>query len=102
MPGGVQVVEGNGQGNTFPQNVDDSYSAPAGVYDTLVNHPDGTWTLTRKNRVKWNFNSAGWLVSLQDRNNNQVSLSYDSTNHLQSVTDATGVRSLLFTWDSTK
>src|SRR5205823_13487604 len=44
----VTVVEGDGSQNTFSQNMDGSFTAPAGDFDTLVRNQNGTYTLTRK------------------------------------------------------
>ena len=95
----VQLVTGDGRGETFTQNVDGSYSATAGIWDNLTANADGSYTLTKKDLTVWTFNAAGLLQSIADKNGNTAILAYNATNQLQSVTDATG-RQLAFAWDS--
>lgn len=76
-----------------------SYVAPTGPYDVLVKNGDGTYTLTTKEQIRYNYSSAGKLTSIVDRNNNATTVSYDGSGHLASVTDSGG-RSLTFTTDT--
>jgi YD repeat-containing protein len=69
-----------------------------GFYDTLLKNPDGSWTLRKTDQRSYNFNSSGKLVSIQDRNNNLISLGYDGNGRLQEVTDTVG-RKFLFNYD---
>ncbi|MFN4180917.1 MAG: DUF6531 domain-containing protein [Armatimonadota bacterium] len=67
-----------------------SFIPPSGIYDELIRHPDGTWTLTFKNQTKMNFDNSGRLVSIVDRNGKQANLSYDANGRLIRVQEESG------------
>src|SRR5439155_14116812 len=71
----------------------------AGVFSTLTKNPDGTFTLTRKDQTRFVFSSAGKLSSIQDKNANAISLTYDGSGNLARVTDTVS-RNLTFTYDA--
>jgi RHS repeat-associated protein len=48
----------------------------------------GTYTLTRKDGVKYFFTSAGYLSSIQNRNGQALTLTRDGNNNLLSVSDS--------------
>jgi RHS repeat-associated protein len=93
----TRVSEG-GRSVIFVRNLDGSYARPPGVFETLVRNGDGTFTLSRKDQVKFNFTSMGKLQSVVDRNNNRVDLLYDGSGLLDRATDSDG-RYLDFTND---
>jgi YD repeat-containing protein len=51
-------------------------SSYPGYYDVLVINGDGTWTLNKTDQRNYQFDAAGKLSAIRDRNNNQISLSY--------------------------
>ena len=73
------ILDGsNGRKIEFTYNQSDgSYTPPNGIYDTLQKKPDGTHTLTKKHGKKYNFDINGNLISIVDRNQNQISFTYD-------------------------
>jgi RHS repeat-associated protein len=94
----VQAVFGDGRGVTFTENIDGSYSPTAGNFETMVKNGDGTYTLTKKDLTVWTFGATGWLRSIADRNGNTATLTYNTSNQVTAVTDATG-RQLTLAWD---
>lgn len=58
-------------------------------HSVIIKNPDGTFTLTRKYGTQYNFDSSGKLISIVDRNNNKIILSY-TDGLLSSITDASG------------
>ena len=64
-------------------------SSYPGYYDTLIHSGDGTWTLRKTDQRSYQFDSSGKLTSIQDRNSNQISLSYGGGN-LSQITDTVG------------
>jgi RHS repeat-associated protein len=68
---------------------DGAYRTPLGRYDTLVKHPDGTWTQTDKHQTRREYDSAGRLVAIVDRNGNALTYGY-TADQLTTITDATG------------
>lgn len=88
---------GDGHSETYVFN-GTSYTPPPGVFSILARNDDGTFTLTKRNRTRYNFSPAGKLASIVDRNGNQVLLSYDAGGHLTTIT-GTGGRTLTLTYD---
>jgi len=71
-------------------------AAPADDTTTTIMNGSPAWTLTAKSGEKRLFDSAtGSLTSIIDRNGNAISLTYDSSNRLTTVTDA-ALRHLYF------
>jgi RHS repeat-associated protein len=54
-----------------------TYSSPNGVFDRLVRNQDGTYTLRDKNGGIRQYDAAGRLTEVRDRNGNQLLLTYD-------------------------
>lgn len=89
---GAYVVRRNPSGNKdkFAKNADNTYTAPAGVFDTLTKDAQG-YLITTKNGIKYRFNASGYLSSIADRNANQITLTYDtSTGVLIKITGTDG------------
>lgn len=72
---------------------------PLDFYGQIVKNSDTTYTLTFKDGRIHQFNAAGKLVSLTDRNNNVITLTYDANSNPVTVTDTSG-RTLTLTYDS--
>ncbi len=65
------------------------YIPPLGHYDNLVKNMDNTYTLTWKNQTKWNFTTALRLSAIVDENGNTITLGYDGSNRVHTITDPT-------------
>jgi len=75
----------------FTANGSGGWTAPAGVNADLVRNADQTWSLTyRASAEKLTFTSGGYLIKDVDRNGVGLTLSYDSSNRMSSLTDANG------------
>jgi YD repeat-containing protein len=91
---------GDGSGWTFTYNsVLNSYSlsSPPNERAQLVSNPTGGFTLTLADGTQKVFNSQDLLAAVIDRNHNQTTLAYDSSNRLTSVTSPGG-STLTFTY----
>jgi RHS repeat-associated protein len=88
-PGGPQALFTNSGG---------TLAAPQGLTDTLVKNGDNTYTLTTKSGPKMNFDTAGKLANLKDRNNNTTTIAYNGSGFISTVTDP-GSRQFTFTTD---
>ena len=75
------------------------YTAPTGIYDTLVHNVDGTYTLTTKSQIKYHFNTSLYCDTITDENGNQVSISHNAGNYVTSIADATG-RTITLSYDT--
>jgi len=104
MPIGANAFiywRGDGSGWTFTYNSalnSYSLSSPPDERAQLVQNPaTGAFTLTFADGTQKVFNSQGLLAAVIDRNNNQTTLAYDSSNRLISVTSPGG-STLTFTY----
>lgn len=89
-----------GDGNTEVYVLNGSvYVPPPGVFNTLAQNSDGSFTVTQKDQTQYNFTSAGVLSNITDKNGNQILFSYDGSGNLTQITDTVG-RNLTLTYDS--
>ncbi len=72
---------------------------PLDFYGQIVKNADNTYTLTFDDGRIHQFNTSGKLVSMADRNNNTITLTYDANSNPITVTDASG-RTLTLAYDS--
>ena len=96
--GEVLILDGSGRSDVYLPATGGGYTPPPGRFGSLVHNGDGTWSLTEPDQTKRTFSSGGRLVSIADRNGNTLSLSYNQSGQLSTVTEATG-RSLTFGYD---
>jgi YD repeat-containing protein len=98
--GTVTDKEADGHQVTFAPTGSGNYSPMnAGVFDTLNQNGDGSFTLTRKNQTRFNFLPAGKLTTIADRNGNTQTLTYGPSGGLASIIDSSG-RTFSFGSDS--
>ncbi|MBI1928507.1 PEP-CTERM sorting domain-containing protein [Candidatus Poribacteria bacterium] len=108
--GGLVVRMPDGRLDLYVDDGTGTLKPPLGIYNQLTPNPDGTFTLTTKERDTYNFDASGRLTSVSDRNGNTtilvysgdqltfvaapdgrfLSLNYDVIDHLVSVTDPLG------------
>ena len=87
--GAVDLVRADGRLDHYVSAGSGTYTAPTGIYDTLVDRVGGGWTLTLTDRTTYTFNSDGTLASESDPNGNTLSLAYASE-RVSSLTDTAG------------
>ena len=93
ISGVARLVDGDGTETPYAQS-GASWVAPSGVYDTLVQNGAGTWTLTQKGGMQYQFSSGGQLNSVIDMAGNATTMGY-SGGVLTSILDATGSHGLM-------
>ncbi|ARU42344.1 hypothetical protein CCB80_14780 [Armatimonadetes bacterium Uphvl-Ar1] len=98
-PGSAIVRYGDGTQHPYTETTPGVFDAPPGIHDTLVKNSNNTWTITSKDRSKLEFNTAGRLTAVKDKNNNTVTVTRNAGQKITSISDGTG-RSLTFTYDS--
>lgn len=83
-----------------------TFKTPDGQYFTLRKNADNTYTIVDKGGVTYTFEAVAGtkdqranLTSIKDRNGNALTLNYDASKRLSTVTD--GVRTLTFGYDGT-
>ena len=73
----VIVLRGNNRRDEFTFSTPNSLTPPSGVYDTLMQNADGTYTLTSKHGDKELYDANGNLTRTEDRNGNALTFTYD-------------------------
>jgi YD repeat-containing protein len=94
--GAAIVRDADGTAHLFRREANGSYTAPAGNYDTLVHHPDQTFTLTHPDQSTHLFDASGRLTQVRDRNGNAINLTY--TNNVLTQAQAAGGQTLTFAY----
>ena len=73
----VTVFLEDGHAETFTSSGGGAFTTEAGLFKTLVENPDNSLTLTRKDQVRYELAATGELTSLVDRNGNTIACAYD-------------------------
>ena len=94
----VTIRWGDGRTETWTPDGGGGYTPQYGVFDTLIDNGDGTFTLRKKDLTVYNFNTSGKLSGIVDKNLNTLSLTYSAGN-LALVSDTSG-RNISFTYDA--
>ena len=95
-PGGnVAIVMPDGSRDLYRRNAppnEHTFIPPVQVYHTLIENPEGSFTLTlKRSKVKYNYSPAHQLLSsIEDRWGNTLILNRDGDGNLVSVVDAAG------------
>lgn len=97
--GSVTVNEEGGSQVVFTQS-GSNYTAPPRVAATLVHNGDGTWTLTRRARSIYVFDSTGRLTAQKDLNGHTTAVTYPSASSMVATDPAS--RTLTFTYTGTR
>lgn len=72
----------------FTSNGQGGFTKPPGVLSRLAPIAGG-YELTRRDQVRYRFDSTGWLTAMLDRNGNQLSLTY-ANGKLSQISDTVG------------
>ncbi len=71
------VLRGTNRKDEFTYSGSATYTSPPGIYDSLVQNADGTYTLTSKHGDKEFYDVNGNLTRMEDRNGNALTFTYD-------------------------
>jgi RHS repeat-associated protein len=93
----VAITFGDGHEEMYTTNGVGGYFSQQGIYNVLTGNGND-YILTTKEQQQYNFNAAGQLTSLVDKNNNAVTLGYTG-NNLTTITDTVG-RVINFAYDT--
>ncbi|MCS1351879.1 DNRLRE domain-containing protein [Mechercharimyces sp. CAU 1602] len=96
--GNALLNDMDGGKHYFQQKDDGSYARPLGVHLKLEGSQKDGWTLTDKDQTIYSFSSEGKLTSIEDMNNNRLSLTYNDKKQLTKLTDPSG-RSFHLTYE---
>jgi len=94
--GSVLFIDGDGTNIVFePLAEPGQYDSPVGDFSTLVKNGDGTFTRTMTDQAVYQFDNAGRLISMTDRNSNTTEHVYDpGTGRLTRIIDPVGLETL--------
>ncbi len=98
--GSVSYLDASGALYRFTPSGSD-FSAPPGFFGTLA-AAGGGYTLTTKEGITSTFAADGRLLQQQDRNQNTLTLNYNGSNQLISVTDASNRTALTFSYTNNR
>ena len=99
--GSMFLMGPDGRTEKFQVGADGTYTADPGYFNKLIANPDGSFTLTEKDRTGFPVCARAWhavhgrrrpvyrLLSITDRNNNTTSLTYIAGD-LTKITDTYG------------
>ncbi len=96
--GDVTVRWGDGKAETWTPDGGGGYDPMPGVFDTLIQNPDSTFSVRRKDLIQYNFDQFNQLESIEDENGNTLTFSYGSAG-VAAITDSTG-RVIQFSYDT--
>ena len=97
--GSLTYYTGSLQALPFTKAGTGSWSPPPGWHQTITKAASGGYAMRFKHGNVFTFDDTGRLVSEADANGNTVTLQYDATGQLHTVTDATGRVVLTFGFD---
>jgi len=90
--GDVLLTQNCGSQHLFVKNSDGTYKTPPGLNDKLAkNATTGLYTLWSLDGAQTNFNSAGKLWTVVDKNGNALHFGYDAGGKLVRVADDSGL-----------
>jgi len=70
--------------------VTQTFTSPRGFFDVMVANANGTWTCTKKGGDVWQFNTAGYLVSVTNRYGQQATFNRNAQQAITSIVDYAG------------
>ncbi len=98
-PDGEMVMRwGDGKTEVWNPDGEGGWTPMYGVFSTLIENPDGTFTLRGKDLIEYRFDTANKLAAVVDEYGNTISFNYLG-DELGSVTDTAG-RVITFSYDA--
>ncbi len=85
----VTVHWGDGKTETWVANGSGGYTRQYGVFDDLIDLGNGTFSVNKKDSIRYFFNAAGRLSGISDKNDNEIELVY-SGDLLDYIVDTAG------------
>ena len=76
--GNLLLRYGNSRRDEFTNNEDDTFSPPAGMFDTIHLNADGSYTRRSKHGTVREYDSNGCLTVVRDRHQNELVLTYET------------------------
>ncbi|MBU1737106.1 MAG: chitobiase/beta-hexosaminidase C-terminal domain-containing protein [Proteobacteria bacterium] len=96
--GEVIVRWGDGRTEVWSPDGGGGFTPMYGVFSTLIDNGDSTFTLRQKDMIEYRFNIANQISEIVDEYGNTITFNY-SGSELTSITDTVG-RTISFTYDA--
>ncbi|WP_260472071.1 DNRLRE domain-containing protein [Bacillus canaveralius] len=93
--GPIIYVDEDNTRHIFGEKPGGGYEAAGGVYLDLTKNIDGTYTITKTDGTKTNFNTNRKVSSIVDTNGNTTTFVYDAAGKLTKIQDASGRQTIL-------
>jgi RHS repeat-associated protein len=97
--GSIIHHDGLGRNDVYLLNNQGQFIPPAEFFTQLTKNGNGTYTLRFRDGLVKQFDTAGKITQITDRNGNSLTFSYNSQNRLQTVTDTLG-RSIAYSYNA--
>ena len=94
----VTITWGDARTESFTPDGAGGYTAQYGVFDTLAENGDGSYTLTKRERTAYQFDASSRLAAIVDKNGNRLTLVYAGA-YLTEIQDTAG-RSIRLDYDA--
>lgn len=91
--GEALLIDGDSSEQLFsaPPSAGERYGSPPGDFSILEKLPDGRFRRTMKDQTVHQFDAAGRIASITDRNGNQTVYQYDGAGNLAKIVDPVGL-----------
>jgi len=80
--GDLMYLDGQNKRYRFKYANGTDFASPSQIYDNVKQNDNGTYTLTKKDNRKFNFDQNGCLAEIIDRSGNKISFTYDAQDRL--------------------
>lgn len=90
----VVLVGPQGRSDRYVRSGPTTFASPSGVFRSLEQNWDASFTAVDKSLTVWSFDPSGRLSRIEDRYGNRSNLVYDANGRLTSVSDPAGRGSL--------
>lgn len=98
--GNVKVTYPDGHiGEFIPKTGGNEFTGPQGIFELLTKDSKGIYSLRLKDNSVYKYNSNGKLISISDKNDNTITIAYDTLGQLSTITGESG-KKLTFTFEN--
>ncbi len=98
VTGNVTILHDDGRREFHISDGAGGYLTPPGYTSTLTKNGMSGWTLDETNGMAWEFRSDGRLTSISDADGQSLSMTWNASNQLETVTDDTSGRQLNYSY----
>ncbi|MCA1852413.1 MAG: hypothetical protein LC647_08480, partial [Beggiatoa sp.] len=89
--GSLLLTMGNRSAWVYQPDLAGGFRTPSGDFAILTANPDGSFTRTTEEGMRYDFDARGLLTTMADRNGNPTTYAYDTEGRLDRITDPVGL-----------